>query len=184
MGKAKATTAVAISGLLVVAQTTPAWAGSAAPADPWLHLAIDQPATGQKPARSELAAMPSIIRPVEATPPIVEPPNMLANPDGSMSDVVKSAVGCAVAGSTAFATSIAIGGTNTINVIAGGLVAPASVTLLYLGLGAVIFGSFCQIAMSLMPFYFYATEPAPEAPVTLSPSPTGGSKRTARPAAW
>jgi hypothetical protein len=32
MGKAKATTAVAISGLLVVAQTLPAWAGSVAPA--------------------------------------------------------------------------------------------------------------------------------------------------------
>jgi hypothetical protein len=180
MGKAKATTAVAISGLLVVAQTMPAWAGSAAPADPWLHLAIDRPAAGQKPARSYLAAMPSIIRPVEATPSIVEPPNMLANPDGSMSDAVKSAVGCAVGGSTAFATSIAIGGTNTINVVAGGLVTPASAILLYLGLGAVIFGSFCQIAMSLMPFYFYATEPAPEAPVTRSALPTAA--RSGQPA--
>ena len=181
MGKAKATTAVAISGLLVVAQTLPAWAGSAAPADPWLHLAIDQPAAGQKPARSYLAAMPSIAPRAQPILSAQAPAPDLSTPENGLSEDVKKAIGCAAVGSVATVAAVAVGAENLINVIAGGVVAPANPGVLYLGLFGVIFASFCGIAESLMPIYLHATKPAPEPQVTPSKLPADGSKRAAGP---
>ena len=160
MGKAKATTAVAISGLLVVAQTLPAWAGSAAPADPWLHLAIDQPAAGQKPARSYLAAMPSAVHRVRSYGPMPDPVEQLLAPDGnSMSLGVKQAIACLGVGTAATAGAIAADAVNLTNLIAGGLVPVANLGVLYLGLIGVVFASYCAIGSALAPIYLYYTLP-------------------------
>jgi hypothetical protein len=184
MGKAKATTAVALSGLLVVAQTMPAWAGSAAPADPRLHLAIDQPAAGQKPARWYLAAMPSIAPRDQPILPAQAPAPDPSTPENGLPEDVKVAIACAAVGSVATAAAVAVGAENLTNLIAGGVVAPASPAVLYLGLVGVIFAAFCGIAENLMPIYLHATEPAPEPQVTPSKLPADGSKRAAGPAAW
>jgi hypothetical protein len=181
MGKAKATTAVAMSGLLVVAQTLPAWAGSAAPADPWLHLAIDQPAAGQKPARLYLAAMPSIARRAQPILPAQAPAPDLSTPENGLSDDVKEAIGCAAVGSVATVAAVAVGGQNLVNIIAGGVVAPANPGVLYLGLVGVIFAAFCGIAKNLMPIYLHATKAVPEPQVTPSKLPADGSKRAVGP---
>jgi hypothetical protein len=160
MGKAKATTAVALSGLLVVAQTMPAWAGSAAPADPRLHLAIDQPAAGQKPARSYLAAMLSAVHRVKAYGPMPGPVDHLLAPDGnSMSLGVKQAIACLGVGTAATAGAIAVGAQNLTNLIAGGLVTAANPAVLYLGLTGIVFASFCAIGSALTPIYLYYTLP-------------------------
>jgi hypothetical protein len=94
---------------------------------------------------------------------------------------VKEAIGCAAVGSVATVAAVAVGGQNLVNIIAGGVVAPANPGVLYLGLVGVIFAAFCGIAENLMPIYLHATEPAPEPQVTPSKLPADGSKRAAGP---
>ena len=105
----------------------------------------------------------------------------LSTPENGLSEDVTKAIGCAAVGSVATVAAVAVGGENLVNVIAGGIVAPANPGVLYLGLIGVIFAAFCGIAESLMPIYLHATKPAPEPQVTPSKLPADGSKRAAGP---
>jgi len=63
------------------------------------------------------------------------------------------------------AAAVLLGAENFINVVAGGVVAPANAAILALGVIGVVFVNFCQIGKSLTPLYLYYTQdtqPTPE----------------------
>jgi len=88
-----------------------------------------------------------------------------ANAPVAMSDEVTASVACTLTGGTASAAAVLLGAENFINVVAGGVVAPANAAILALGVIGVVFVNFCQIGKSLTPLYLYYTQdtqPTPE----------------------
>ncbi|HEY0833904.1 MAG TPA: hypothetical protein VGE72_08360 [Azospirillum sp.] len=79
---------------------------------------------------------------------------MLPSTD-DISDDVKSAWGCVIGGTVGTGVTLAAGAENLINVIAGGLVAPASPAVLAIGLAGVVFGTFCTIGQAFTPLYVH-----------------------------
>ncbi len=73
----------------------------------------------------------------------------------SMPENVKEGFGCFIAGSLATAITAAIGAENLVNVVAGGVVAPASTAVLAFGVVGVVFSSFCVIGQVLTPTTVY-----------------------------
>ena len=76
------------------------------------------------------------------------------------SDTVKQSMGCLISGSTGTVVALLAGGENLVNIIAGGIVAPANPMVLYVGLVGVVFTSFCAVGQALTPLYLqYFEEP-------------------------
>ena len=93
---------------------------------------------------------------------------MLA-PDASStegwSDTAKQSMGCLVGGTAGTTAAMIAGGENLVNVIAGGIVAPANPIALYVGLFGVVFASFCAVGQALTPLYIeYFEAPPPPLP--------------------
>ncbi len=89
-------------------------------------------------------------------------------PDASQSegwsDTAKQSMGCLLGGTSGIAAALIAGGENLVNVIAGGIVAPANPIALYVGLFGVVFASFCAVGQALTPLYieyFEAPSPVP-----------------------
>jgi hypothetical protein len=95
-----------------------------------------------------------------------------------ISDDLKSAYACLIGGSVALATSLAVGGENLTNLIAGGVVVPQNQTVLYIALVGVVFAAFCSISESLLPIYTYHFEGTPQRP-PAQPAPAGLTTREA-----
>jgi hypothetical protein len=76
---------------------------------------------------------------------------------------LRSAYACLIGGSTALAASIAVGGENLTNLIAGGVVVPQNQAVLYIALVGVVFAAFCSISQSLLPIYAHYVD-TPERP--------------------
>lgn len=74
-------------------------------------------------------------------------------------------LGCIVGGTTGTALSVAAGGMNVVNLIAGGLVPAASPIAAWVALGGVVFASFCSVGQALTPAimasYSYWVPPSP-----------------------
>jgi hypothetical protein len=64
-----------------------------------------------------------------------------------------SSYGCLIAGTLGTSMAIAAGSENVVNVVAGGLVTPASEAALTVAVIAVVFGSFCAVGQALTPIY-------------------------------
>ncbi|HYH18879.1 MAG TPA: hypothetical protein VD995_09715 [Azospirillum sp.] len=80
---------------------------------------------------------------------------MLAMPNDDLPDDVKSAWGCLIGGTVGTGVALAANAENLINVIAGGIVAPASPAVLAIGLAGVVFGTFCTIGQAFTPLYVH-----------------------------
>lgn len=74
-------------------------------------------------------------------------------------------LGCIVGGISGTGLSLAAGGINVVNLIAGGLVPAASPVAAYLALGGVVFASFCAVGQAVTPVvmasYAYLVPPSP-----------------------
>ena len=66
---------------------------------------------------------------------------------------VAASYGCLIAGAAGTGVTLAAGSENVVNIVAGGLVVPASQTALTVALIAVVFGSFCSVGQALTPIY-------------------------------
>jgi hypothetical protein len=73
-----------------------------------------------------------------------------ATGEGMPSDV-RGSYACALLGGAASATTFALGAENLVNVVAGGIVAPANPGILVLGVAGVVFATFCTVGQSLAP---------------------------------
>lgn len=82
-------------------------------------------------------------------------------PSGPPKEVV-TAWGCVIFGAAGTAGAVAANSENLINVLAGGVVAPANPAILYIGLAGVVFTTFCTLGMQLTPLYlhYFQDEPA------------------------
>lgn len=80
---------------------------------------------------------------------------MLPMPDDELPDNVKTAWGCIIGGTVGTGVALAANAENLINVIAGGIVAPASPAVLAIGLAGVVFGTFCTIGQAFTPLYVH-----------------------------
>lgn len=85
------------------------------------------------------------------------------------SEDVKKAWGCVIGGTVGTGVTLAAGAENLINVIAGGLVAPASPAVLAIGLAGVVFATFCTLGQQFTPMYVYYFD-APEKDPTPAPA--------------
>ena len=70
---------------------------------------------------------------------------------GGINDAEKQSIGCIIGGSGGLATAVGVGGTNVVNLIAGGIVSPLNPAAAYLALSGVVFASFCAIGQALTP---------------------------------
>ncbi|WP_431857533.1 hypothetical protein [Azospirillum sp.] len=84
-------------------------------------------------------------------------------PPGPPKEVV-AAWGCVLFGSAGTAGAVAANSENLINVLAGGVVAPANPAILYIGLAGVVFTTFCTLGMQLTPLYLHYYQPGPTDP--------------------
>ena len=66
---------------------------------------------------------------------------------------VAASYGCLIAGAAGTGVTLAVGSENVVNVVAGGLVVPASQAALTVAVIAVVFGSFCSVGQALTPIY-------------------------------
>lgn len=64
---------------------------------------------------------------------------------------VRASYACALVGGGASALTFAMGAENLVNVVAGGVVAPASPGILILGVTGVVFATFCTVGQALTP---------------------------------
>lgn len=104
-------------------------------------------------------------------PPEPLPDDPASRPDGTMDDTVKQSIGCVLGGTVGTTIALAAGGENLVNIIAGGLVAPANPLVLYTGLVGVVFASFCAIGQAMTPLYLYYFETPPPVEIPGEPSP-------------
>lgn len=147
-------TAAATAGALLFATVAPA---VAADVDSRLQARLSglAAAKGGLPARE----VPAAVVPVKSYGPSFPALSEDPGPDGGMSESTKQSVGCAIGGTSGTVLAAWAGGENLVNVIAGGLVAPANAVVLYTGLVGVVFASFCAIGQALTPLYLHLTEP-------------------------
>ena len=68
----------------------------------------------------------------------------------------KGSLGCLIGGVAGTAGALLIGGENIINLIAGGMVIPASPAALYASMFGVVFASFCAVGQAMTPAIVYA----------------------------
>lgn len=94
---------------------------------------------------------PTPVAPSVSSYPVAIPGANLAGLDEGWSDSQLGSIGCLVGGTVGTAVSIAVGGPNVINLIAGGIVSAASPAALYTALVGVVFASFCAIGESATP---------------------------------
>ncbi|BBK30460.1 hypothetical protein EDC65_2098 [Stella humosa] len=89
-------------------------------------------------------------------------------PDASSE--LKNSVGCIVGGTLGATVASLAGGTNTINLIGGGIVSAINPVTFYVSMVGVVFVSFCQLGQALTPLYVYMTTPsAPAEPIIGAP---------------
>lgn len=72
-------------------------------------------------------------------------------PPAPMSEQVQSSYGCFLTGSAGTVAAVSFGAENLVNVVAGGIVAPANPAVLAIGLLGVVFASFCTVGQALTP---------------------------------
>lgn len=77
---------------------------------------------------------------------------------------VVAAWGCILFGTAGTAGAVAANSENLINVLAGGVVAPANPAILYIGLAGVVFTTFCTLGMQLTPLYLHYLQPGTVGP--------------------
>ena len=116
----------------------------------------------------------------ELASPII-PPKL---PPQSVPQDVKAAWGCVLTGTVATAAAMLGDAENLLNVVAGGIVAPASPSVLYLGLAGVVFTSFCTLGQQLTPLYLYyfGTPEEPEVDIAKVSNPRMASHTLPAPA--
>ncbi|HYD68720.1 hypothetical protein [Azospirillum sp.] len=73
----------------------------------------------------------------------------------NLPDDVRSGWGCLIGGTVGTGIAMAANAENLINVIAGGIVAPASPAVLAIGLAGVVFGTFCTLGQAVTPLYVH-----------------------------
>ncbi|HYH38755.1 MAG TPA: hypothetical protein VD860_11085 [Azospirillum sp.] len=81
---------------------------------------------------------------------------------------VVTAWGCVLFGTAGTAGAVAANSENLINVLAGGIVAPANPAILYIGLAGVVFTTFCTMGMQLTPLYLHYFHEDPAANETVA----------------
>jgi hypothetical protein len=113
---------------------------------------------------------------------LYRPVNTAPAPETELSPEVQQSLGCAITGTVGTGAAIIAGGENLVNIIAGGVVAPANKAVLYIGLVGVVFASFCAIGQALTPLYLYATAPAETPSPDAAPRPAAVPHRVAQPA--
>ncbi len=79
--------------------------------------------------------------------------NELAAMEDRIDPALAASYGCLIAGTLGTSMAIAVGSENVVNIVAGGLVAPASEAALTVAVVAVVFGSFCAVGQALTPIY-------------------------------
>ena len=72
-------------------------------------------------------------------------------PKPPMSEQVMASYGCFFTGAAGTAGAVTFGAENLANLIAGGIVAPANVAILTIGVLGVVFASFCTVGQALTP---------------------------------
>lgn len=178
--------------LLLAATTVTALSGGASAAERQLRIeTVDLWSWRGKPAVQEVttasvdgafvssdSAMqttPMAMAPDASTQPMPETdssqmlstPMIPVRPDAP--EDVKTAWGCVIGGTVGTGVTLAAGAENLINVIAGGLVAPASPAVLAIGLAGVVFGTFCTLGQAITPIYVHYFE-GPEKSSVPAPS--------------
>ncbi|HEY0834608.1 MAG TPA: hypothetical protein VGE72_11930 [Azospirillum sp.] len=101
------------------------------------------------------------------TSQMLSTPMVPVRPDAP--DDLKSAWGCVIGGTVGTGVALAANAENLINLVAGGIVAPASPAVLAIGLAGVVFGTFCTLGQAVTPLYVHYFERANEAP---APAPS------------
>ncbi len=99
----------------------------------------------------------------------------VAAPPAETSSELSNSIGCVVGGTLGATIAAAAGGTNTINLIGGGVVSAINPVTLYVSMIGVVFVSFCQLGSALAPLYVHLTTPTP------TPEPVVGPPETAPP---
>jgi hypothetical protein len=103
------------------------------------------------------AAMPAVANDSQTAqlspPPAASAPTPSLTVEDSLS--LDESIGCLVGGLAGTGAALLAGGQNLVNVVAGGLVAPANPLVLYTGLVGVVFASFCAVGQALTPLYVY-----------------------------
>jgi len=87
-------------------------------------------------------------------------------PNGEMSLITKKSLGCLGVGTAATAVALVAAPDSAIFLIGGGLVPILNPTVLYLGLGGVVFASFCAIGHAVTPMvlHYFETPVHPPGP--------------------
>ena len=101
-------------------------------------------------------------------------------PNGDMSVITKLSVACLTAGGIATAAALAFSADNTLNIIAGGIVPAAHPILLTLGIGGVVFATYCSIGHAVTPLVLHQFGNPEPPPGSTRPS-TCRDCRDARP---
>ncbi len=66
-------------------------------------------------------------------------------------EALEASYGCLIGGVSGISAALAVGPQNLVNVVAGGIVTPASPAVLAVGMMGVIFASFCTVGQALTP---------------------------------
>jgi hypothetical protein len=100
-------------------------------------------------------------------------------PNGDMGYITKQSIGCLAMGTIATIAAMSAS-ENALNIIGGGLVTPANTIVLYLGLGGLVFASFCAVGHAVTPLVLHFFETPAQVP---SPTRPGDCRncREARP---
>ncbi|HYH20139.1 MAG TPA: hypothetical protein VD995_16125 [Azospirillum sp.] len=171
--------------VLLAAVAVTALAGSASAADRQLRVeTVDLwswrgrpavPANAVASGGSAMQAIPVALAPDASAQamPEIDSSQMLSTPmipvRPEASENVKTAWGCVIGGTVGTGVTLAAGAENLINVIAGGLVAPASPAVLAIGLAGVVFGTFCTLGQAVTPLYVHYFDNPKDAPATAEP---------------
>lgn len=79
--------------------------------------------------------------------------NLEMSQQDHLDPALAASYGCLIAGTIGTSMAVAAGSQNVVNVVAGGLVVPASEAALTVAVIAVVFGSFCAVGQALTPIY-------------------------------
>jgi hypothetical protein len=105
--------------------------------------------------RSEEPGSTAPVPPVEAPPIAAE---IQDEHQQGMSDTMKQGIGCAVGGGGSAIWAATIGATETLMIVAGGLLVPASSATLWLGLGSTLVAGACSLGAIATPGILWAYE--------------------------
>lgn len=145
---------VGVAFVALSSASVPASAQMFSPPALWEHTGTTPVAASASPSYSTSP----LLRPAKSYGPTgAAPSNGNSSSDSlEFGESEKASLGCLIGGLGGTAGALLIGGENIINLIAGGLVVPASPAALYASLFGVVFASFCAVGQAMTPAVVYA----------------------------